>query len=142
MGDFAKRCVEAVSVGIQKLGMIKGVEELGAKFEQFRFGDGRTFQERDVPIVDARAAQTISSEIAERSEGSRREVTVGVECAIERRRIEIKVTADVAVRVGGFTGTICARTCECGDASRINLRYFPDQVRAIQKISLQAVVIV
>jgi hypothetical protein len=69
-------------------------------------------------------------------------MTVGVESTVERRRIEIEVAADVAVRVGGFAGAICTRSCERGDAPRIDFCYFPDQVWAIQEISLQAVIVV
>ena len=59
LGDFAKRCIETVSVWIQKLGVIESVEEFSAKFQEFRLSNGRSFQKRDIPIVNAWAAQSI-----------------------------------------------------------------------------------
>lgn len=63
--DFTESGVKTISVGIQELSVIESVEELSAEFQQFGLGECGSLQKRDVPIVDARSAQCVASQVTE-----------------------------------------------------------------------------
>src|SRR5438445_751503 len=76
--------------------MVEGVKHLRPELEHLRFCDLRFLQERYIPVVDARATQGISAEVAKGCNRTGSEVQIVVELAVERRGIEVKVPTNVA----------------------------------------------
>src|SRR5882724_1526472 len=123
--------------------MVEGVKHLRPELEHLRFCDLRFLQERYIPVVDARATQGISAEVAKGCNRTGSEVQIVVELAVERRGIEVKVPTNVASnRIWRCTRAVCCCPGERAYLTSVHCPNLSDQVRAIQKVALETVVVV
>ena len=65
LADLPKRSAESLVIGIQELSVVESVEHFATELDRLGLRDFRLLEERNIPIVDTRAAQRISPQITE-----------------------------------------------------------------------------
>src|SRR5262249_1771438 len=73
-------CIGNVPIGLTKLRVVEGIEELGAKLQVHALLDGRVFENSDVPIVQPWTSEETTSRVAETANGLRG----------KQRRVEVR----------------------------------------------------
>ena len=126
LGNLPKRAAEPLIVRVQELRVVERVKHFAAELERFALGEFHSFQEREIPVVDAGAANRVSAQIAEGSNRSHR--VVRWRDAVESCWIKVEVSGDVSVGIRRSTGTVCVGTDKRTDLIR---SYRPDLWRRL-----------
>jgi len=66
--DLPEGSAESLIIRIQELRVVEGIKQFCPKFDRFGLRDFRSLQKRNVPVVNARSTECVSTQISKRSE--------------------------------------------------------------------------